>query len=68
MPQLEVRVYGGGAAGCRLYEDDGATLQYRKGEYNRLQLTWNAGTKQGSAAREGRAVVPAYAAKQWIEI
>ena len=54
--------------GCVLYEDDGTTLNFRKGEYNRVQLAWDAAARKGSAARAGSAKVPQYAVKEWIEV
>jgi alpha-D-xyloside xylohydrolase len=65
---IEARVYGGGANGYALYEDDGVSLDYRKSVYNRVQLSWNAAQGKGSAARTGSASVPAYEVKQWIVV
>jgi len=43
---LEVRVYPGADASFTLYEDDGVTLAYEKGEYSQTALTWNEQKRQ----------------------
>ena len=40
-PRLEFRVYPGADATFTLYEDDGATTAYEKGQYTRTMLTWD---------------------------
>ena len=65
---LRVKVYGSGSNGCVLYEDDGKTLKFRAGEFNRVQLSWDAGSRKGSTVRSGSAKVPQYTVKEWIEV
>ena len=38
---LEISIYPGGDASFLLYEDDGATFNYRKGEWMGIRMTWN---------------------------
>ena len=38
---LTVQIYPGADAYFRLYEDDGRTFNYRRGEWMGIQLTWN---------------------------
>jgi alpha-D-xyloside xylohydrolase len=62
---LEVRVYGDGHLPMALIEDDGETFDYLNGHLNRVTLTWDARTEQGSLTREGSANVPYYTVNQW---
>ena len=39
--QLELRIYPGADAAFTLYEDEGDTYNYERGEYTTIQLTWN---------------------------
>jgi alpha-glucosidase (family GH31 glycosyl hydrolase) len=38
---LSLSVYPGGAASFLLYEDDGSSFNYRKGEWMGIQMAWN---------------------------
>ena len=49
---LEVWLYGDGSLPCTLYEDDGTSLAYQNGEFNRLTLTWDAETQQVRQERQ----------------
>ena len=65
--QLTVRVYGTGANGCTLYEDDGVTLAYRTGAVNTVDLTWDPAKQAGALTRTGNTNAPAYEAVKWVE-
>ena len=66
--KLEIRVYGDGSSGCTLFEDDGATLDYRKGSYNRLRLSWDMAGGTGSSERLGQAGVAPYVIEKWVQV
>jgi alpha-glucosidase/alpha-D-xyloside xylohydrolase len=38
---LTLVIYPGASATFALYEDDGATFNYRRGEFMRIEMTWN---------------------------
>ena len=38
---LSVSIYPGADASFLLYEDDGSSFNYRKGEWMGIQMTWN---------------------------
>lgn len=42
VPQLAVTVYGGSDASFALYEDDGVSYGYERGEYSRIPMAWDA--------------------------
>jgi alpha-glucosidase/alpha-D-xyloside xylohydrolase len=42
---LDISVYPGADGGFLLYEDDGASFSYRKGEWMGIQMTWNDARK-----------------------
>jgi alpha-D-xyloside xylohydrolase len=63
--QLTVRVYGTGANGIDLIEDDGASYDYESGSLNHLQLRWDAAAGHGRAERQGTARVPEYEVIRW---
>jgi alpha-D-xyloside xylohydrolase len=56
--QLTVHVWGTGARGIALYEDDGETLAYRAGEVNRVDCAWDGG--EARLTRSGKAKAPEY--------
>jgi alpha-D-xyloside xylohydrolase len=62
---LRVRVYGAGHLPIHLYEDDGATFAYEQGAYNRVTLSWDAHSGQGSLRREGDGDYPRYSVREW---
>jgi alpha-D-xyloside xylohydrolase len=39
--EIMVRVYGDGSAGADLYDDDGVSYNFKKGEQNKISLNWN---------------------------
>lgn len=48
---LEIRIYPGADAEFTLYEDDGFTQAYRKGEYSRIVIKWNDSQRTLTIAR-----------------
>jgi alpha-glucosidase/alpha-D-xyloside xylohydrolase len=42
---LTLTIYPGADQVSTLYEDDGATFNYRKGEFMKLQMSWNNGRR-----------------------
>src|SRR5262249_22596877 len=38
---LEIKVYPGADGSFLLYEDDGGSFDYRKGEWTGIQMSWN---------------------------
>jgi len=51
---LELRVYRGADGAFTLYEDDGNTYNYEKGEYAEIPITWNEAAKKLTiGARKG---------------
>jgi alpha-D-xyloside xylohydrolase len=64
--ELEARVYGDGAEGCELFEDDGTSLAHEGGAYNRLSLSWQAGV--GTLARIGSYSGLLYRVSEWKEM
>jgi alpha-D-xyloside xylohydrolase len=65
---LTVRIYGDGARPCTLFEDDGLTLGYRSGQFNRLALAWDSQNSRGSQARSGNFNGPRYRVMAWEQI
>jgi alpha-D-xyloside xylohydrolase len=63
--ELEARVYGDGAWSCLLFEDDGMTLANEQGEFNRLELSWDAERKHGSVQRSGAYIGLTYQTIEW---
>lgn len=52
---IEVRVYPGADGDITLYEDDGATYNYEKGEYATTPIRWNEATRTLTIGpRQGR--------------
>jgi alpha-D-xyloside xylohydrolase len=49
---LTVTAYGDGCADAVLYEDDGDTYAFERGQANRVILSWD-GARGGSVRREG---------------
>jgi alpha-D-xyloside xylohydrolase len=43
---IEIRVYKGADASFALYEDEGDTYNYEKGQYSLIPLTWNDAAQQ----------------------
>ena len=41
-----IRIYPGSDGEFRLYDDDGATLEYQNGQFARTRFTWNDGEKR----------------------
>ncbi|MFA6112126.1 MAG: DUF5110 domain-containing protein [Candidatus Latescibacterota bacterium] len=63
--RLTVRVYGTGANGIDLIEDDGVSYDYETGGLNRLWIRWDATAGRGTAERQGTARVPEYEVVGW---
>ena len=55
--KLDVRIYGDGSLPIRLYEDDSTNMDYEKGTYNTLTLSWDSDAQKLISKREGN--VPA---------
>ncbi len=55
-------VYGKSPRPAVLFEDDGETYGYEKGQYNLVELKWN---KKGSVKRTGKFVPRRYEVKSW---
>ena len=49
--ELTIGVYGEKPAKCFLYEDDGVTFDFEKGEQNRIELKWDG--QRGAASITG---------------
>jgi alpha-D-xyloside xylohydrolase len=64
--QLTVHVYGSGANGIALFEDDGETLAYRAGAQNRVDITWDAAAQCVRLARAGETPAPPYEIRDWV--
>lgn len=62
---LQVQVYGNGSLPAELIEDDGETFAYEQGEFNQVQLVWNAETGTGILTRDGQVPCPQYTAATW---
>jgi len=43
---LTLRLHPGSAGAFSLYEDDGATFSFRKGEFTRIEMAWNDAQRQ----------------------
>ena len=56
---LSLQVYPGADAGFMLYEDDGSTFNYRKGEWMGIQMSWNDSRRRLSLRlAEGSRMLP----------
>ena len=64
---LTCRVYGDAPASFVLYEDDGETLDYKKGAQNRVTLAWNK-TDGGKVSREGKYSGERYHVSTWTPV
>nr|HEV7954523.1 TIM-barrel domain-containing protein [Candidatus Acidoferrales bacterium] len=51
-------IYPGGDAACSLYEDDGASFNYRRGEWTRTEAKWNNATRKLSLRASGGSKTP----------
>ncbi len=63
--ELQVNIYGDGSLPFTLYEDDGNSLGYRRGEFNSLVISWDHNTAKGSMLRTGRFDFPTYEVISW---
>ena len=61
--EITVRRYGNGALPFTLYEDDGETFNYRKGEQNTLLLSGGKALRKG-----GYTGAPRYIVGEWIDV
>jgi len=64
---VDVQVFGDGGLGVTLFEDDGQTYGYERGEFARVELTWDAVDRVGKVQRTGRDDFPAYRVSRWVE-
>ncbi len=62
--ELSVSAYGERCADAVLYEDDGDTYDFERGQANRVTLSWDA-KKGGSVKREGGWKGRRYEVKEW---
>jgi len=64
---LSVSIYPGGDASFLLYEDDGVSFNYRKGQWSGIQMTWNdSNRKFDMSLASGSRLMPAE--KRTIEL
>jgi len=56
-------VYGNTDAGATLFEDDGTTFNYEKGDYNLVSLSWHK--NKGQLKRNGQLNNQRYVIKKW---
>lgn len=63
---ITCKVYGKGQASTSLFEDDGTTYNYEKGNFNTVELAWDG--KKGSVKRWGKFDKIRYKVKNWILI
>jgi len=61
---LTCYVFGTPVKSQFLFEDDGETFNFEKGDYNRIELSWNKG--KGKVAVEGSRKSRLYNIKKWI--
>jgi alpha-D-xyloside xylohydrolase len=58
-------VFGDPAKSTTLFEDDGETFNFEKGDYNRIELIWNK--NKGNAVRTGKQKRQLYQIKNWVK-
>jgi alpha-D-xyloside xylohydrolase len=51
--EITVHVFGDRPAPFTLIEDDGVSLDYQRGAFNRVTLTWDPGQASGTVRRTG---------------
>lgn len=51
---IDINVYPGEDASFCLYEDDGTTMNYQRGEYNRIPLVWNEAGRELTIGKMNR--------------
>ena len=61
--QITCYVYGNVNATATLFEDDGITFNYEKGDYNMVNLSWHNG--HGQITRQGMVKHVGYVIKSW---
>jgi alpha-D-xyloside xylohydrolase len=61
--EITCLVYGNNSAGSTLFEDDGTTFNYEKGNYNTISLDWK--NKKGTIKRVGHYKNIMYIIKGW---
>jgi alpha-D-xyloside xylohydrolase len=64
--RIHMRVYGDHPAPFTLYEDDGETLDFDKGDQSRMVLSW--GASGGSFKRSGLYAQPRYEILDWTPV
>jgi alpha-D-xyloside xylohydrolase len=65
--ELDVQVFGDGSLGATLFEDDGKTYGYERGEFTRVDLTWDAAGCGGRVNRAGQGDFPMYSVTRWVQ-
>ena len=63
--ELTVQVYGDGAKGFVLVEDDTTSYAFVRGEYALLDLTWDPATQHGRVERTGSFSGSSYRLRRW---
>jgi alpha-glucosidase/alpha-D-xyloside xylohydrolase len=63
-----IRVYPGQNGECRLYDDDGTSLGYAKGQFTRTKLTWDDKARKLTIEPDGAAGYPLGDRKFVVEV
>jgi alpha-D-xyloside xylohydrolase len=63
---LDCKVYGQGVKTASLYEDDGLTYDYEKGQFNTITLNWANG--KGTSKRTGDYKTSRYHIIKWVHV
>jgi len=64
--EITVQVYGERPEPFALFEDDGESFAYERGDGNRVTLTWSGSA--GAVAREGQGALERYRVKAWERV
>lgn len=64
--EITCKVYGDVASNTSLFEDDGVTFNFEKGNFNWVKLNWNG--KEGSISRTGNYKGKLYQIVKWEKI
>jgi alpha-glucosidase/alpha-D-xyloside xylohydrolase len=68
MEPTTIRIYPGQNGECRLYDDDGTTLGYAKGQFTRTKLTWEDKARKLTIEPDGAAGYPLGDRKFVVEV
>ena len=63
---LSISIYPGADASFLLYEDDGSSFNYRKGEWMGIRLNWNDAQRTLTLSARGSRLLPP--ARRMIEL